>query len=186
LLRKLAAAAAGLALAVAVTLSATPGAQAATTSIATNHYYYLENGHSGLCANVVGESTSNGARVQQYTCKSVYNNDKWEFVPGANENGTEFYYLVNENSGLCANVVGESVLNGALVQQYTCHSIAFNDLWWPEPVAGLTNYYYLVNLHSSLCANVVGESTSNGALVQQYTCGSIAKNDVWLVTDTPV
>jgi hypothetical protein len=137
----------------------------------------------------VGESLSNGARVQQYTCGSIYHNDEWEFVPGVNENGTEFYYLKNEYSGLCANVVGESTLNGALIQQYTCGSIAFNDLWWPEtPPANEhpgPDTYYLVNLRSSLCANVVGESQSNGALVQQYTCGSTAQNDMWVVTDNP-
>jgi hypothetical protein len=91
--------------------------------------------NSGLCLDVESESLLDGANVQQYSCRTRWlgsSHQQWHltfvnrFTP-AHEFG---YELRNMRSGKCLDVASGSLLNGANVQQFTCHG-GTNQLWLP-------------------------------------------------------
>ena len=80
-----------------------------------------------------------------------------------------YYEIVNRASGKCLDVQGQSLANGALVQQWGCWGGA-NQLW--KLVSVETGYYQIVNKNSGKCLDVKGQSLANGAQLQQWACWS--------------
>lgn len=81
------------------------------------------------------------------------------------------------HSGKCLDVTGNSVANGAKIQQWTC-SNSDNKRFTLRDVG--SGQYQLVAVSSGKCLDVSGVSTSNGAVVHQWTCGGGA-NQRWYI-----
>jgi hypothetical protein len=95
------------------------------------------------------------------------------------------YFLQNVNSGLCLNVSGGSMANGAKLIQYYCYDNGFpnnqiykNNQWYLDYDQGV---YYIRSASSGLCVNVSGASTMDGAQVIQYSCVRTFNNQ-WVFT----
>ncbi len=131
----------------------------------------LQNGNSGMCADVWGLSTANGAPVDQGNCNSGAN-QKFTLTPvGAN------YQLVNVNSGKCLEIGGFSTANQAPVTQYTCNG-GTNQLWTKTAVIG--GYVTFTNVNSGKCMDVYNNSTTNGFPISQWTCNG-GNNQKWML-----
>lgn len=74
--------------------------------------------HSGKCLDVRGglPAKQNGARVQQYACNGQAN-QRWKIsaLDGADKG---WFKIESVNSGKVLDIVGQSIDNGALVQQW--------------------------------------------------------------------
>ena len=75
------------------------------------------------------------------------------------------YEIANAQSGRVLDVMGGSVSNGALVQQYD-YLGGNNQKWSLVPISG--GAYVIMNMNSGLVLDVVGASTTNGTMIQQY------------------
>lgn len=90
---------------------------------------------------------------------------------GANaETAATAYEIINDNSGLCAEVYHSSTANLGNVDQYTCNGTN-TQLWIDYTNSGLDQY---VNYNSGLCAEVYHSSTANLGNVDQYACNGTA------------
>src|SRR5262249_52925960 len=125
--------------------------------------------HSGRCLDVDGESTSDGARVQQYGCHGGAN-QRWQLRSNDRLN----WEIVNINSGKCLEVQGASMSTGAPVQQNTCNGNHHQH--WQAVRSG--NTFSLRARHSGLSLTVADQSRGNGALVQQEVFNG-ASNQRW-------
>src|SRR5262245_45510676 len=80
------------------------------------------NYNSGLCLDVAGASTADGANVIQWTCHGGPNQQLrlqgWQGPP----EGPQFTFLmIAQHSQKCLDVAGASTANRAKVHQWTCH-----------------------------------------------------------------
>ncbi|GII05440.1 pectate lyase [Planobispora takensis] len=123
--------------------------------------YVLVNAASGLCLDVSGKSTADGAALVQNTCNGA-TSQTWRLsdVSGGRR-------LTAAHSGKCAGISGDSTSAGKAALQQTCTTGAFHT-WRPETVSG--SAYRLVNLGSAKCLNT--KASSAGAAVQQNSCDS--------------
>ncbi|WP_440900447.1 RICIN domain-containing protein, partial [Actinosynnema sp.] len=90
-----------------------PEADAATP--ASGGTYTLAVTKSGLCLDVVGGSTADGALLQQWGCTA----DRWQQFTWSPSGA-----LVNANSGKCVEPVNGNTASGAALQQRACDSAA--------------------------------------------------------------
>lgn len=81
------------------------------------------------------------------------------------------------HSGKCLDVTGNSLVNGAKIQQWAC-SNTDNKRFTLRDAGG--GQYQLVAVSSGKCLDVAGVSTANGAVVQQWACGGGA-NQRWSI-----
>ncbi|GAA0454128.1 hypothetical protein Aca07nite_66760 [Actinoplanes capillaceus] len=136
-----------------------PAQAAPVTGVA----YQLKVTRSGMCLDVPGASTANGALLQQWGCTV---NSTWQqftlVASGSN------YLVKNVNSGKCVDVPGWSTASGTQLQQYTCVSSQANQQW--RLVASGSNTYQVVNVNSGLCMSDKDASTSSGGAIIQETC----------------
>ncbi|MGI9597372.1 MAG: RICIN domain-containing protein [Acidimicrobiales bacterium] len=116
----------------------------------------LQAQHSGLCVEVAGGSTANGARVDQENCDGG-SNQRFEMV----SSGTGFS-LKAVHSGKCLDVAGWSQSNGGDVIQFTCNGAANQTVEW----SGSS----LIFDHSGKCLQVDNGSQSAGENLEQRTC----------------
>ncbi|WP_166385920.1 RICIN domain-containing protein [Catellatospora methionotrophica] len=85
--------------------------------------YAFENVNSGLCMNVAGGGSANGAAIVQFTCGS-FANSQWTF----NAKGSG-YQLVGVQGGSCVNVSGGTGAGNWIIQ-FACQPLgAPNDTW---------------------------------------------------------
>lgn len=131
----------------------------------------LQNGNSGMCADVWSASTANGAPVNQGNCNSG-TNQKWTLTASGSN-----FRVVNVNSGKCLEIGSYSTANQAAATQYTCNG-GTNQLWTKTATIG--GYVTLTNVNSGKCLEVFGNSTTNGAAISQYTCNG-GNNQQWMV-----
>jgi hypothetical protein len=128
------------------------------------------NQHSGLCLDVAGAATTNGAQIDQWTCNGQ-SNQNWTLTSLGNSD----YELQAQNSGLVLDVAASSTADGAKVDQWQWNG--GNNQRWFFTSAG--NGYYTVHpVHSSKCLDVAGQSTTAGAKVDQWTCNG-GSNQLW-------
>ena len=86
--------------------------------------YRIVAKNSGRCADVINESFSNGAWIQQWDCLGS-TNQTWHGEPMGGY--TEF---INKHSGRCLEIGGPSQNNGAKAQQWDCLGASqTNQLW---------------------------------------------------------
>jgi hypothetical protein len=133
--------------------------------------YYLQFRHSSKCAEVPGASKSSGAGLDQWTCVSQAN--EWWYLDYVftDGNGFDFFRIRNANSGLCMNISGGSLANGARVIQYRCGAYA-NEyfVFWADSNVP-SDYFWVQSYSSGKVLNIAGGSTANGADLIQYTRG---------------
>ncbi|MDQ0050699.1 mannan endo-1,4-beta-mannosidase [Paenibacillus polymyxa] len=133
---------------------------ASDTSIVSGEIYKLTAQHSGKNLEVAGNSTADGAKVQQWT-DSGRPQQKWKVT----DVGDGYYKLIVQSSGKALTVAGGSLEDGANVQQWTDNDLS-NQKWKIISVGG--GYYKLLVKSSGKALDVIGGYTNDGANVQQW------------------
>ncbi|AKJ27336.1 RICIN domain-containing protein [Caldimonas brevitalea] len=149
-----------------------PGERAEALALAGPGRYELKSAHSGLCLQVAGASTADGAKIQQATCSGSAA-QRFDLV--ADAGGT--WRLVNVHSGKSLDVTDVSTANGALLQQWTT-AATDNQRFTLTPQG---DGYQLVARHSGKCVDVRDWSTAVGGAIQQWACAPTA-NQRWSLT----
>ena len=146
----------------------------AATVPATGVAYQLKVTKSGMCLDVPGASTTNGALLQQWGCTD---NSTWQQFR-LTASGTN-YLLTNVNSGKCIDVPNWSTTTGTQLQQYTCVASQTNQQW--QLTASGTGTYQIINVNSGLCISDQNASTTSGTAIIQETC-TANTNKQWAFT----
>ncbi len=160
------------------TNTAAPTATRTNTAVPSNYVNVIAR-HSGKCLDVSGNSTGDGAWMQQWTCTGGANQN-FQFVPVS---GTSYYQIIARNSGKCMDVQNGSTANGALIQQWTCAAGNINQQFSLQTVSG-TSYIHIIARVSGKCFDVQNVSTADGAWIQQWTCGT-GTNQQWSRVQVP-
>jgi hypothetical protein len=121
--------------------------------------------HSGLCLDISGASTANGAQLQQYACNG---SGAQNFTLDPRGNGQ--YRIISNLSGKCIDLPSGSKSNGAIFQQWDCGEGNANQLFNVKVLAGGVKTFQSVA--SGKCLDVTGVSMAAGAKVQQWDCGN--------------
>ncbi|MBP2328213.1 glucose/arabinose dehydrogenase [Kibdelosporangium banguiense] len=108
-------------------------------------------GVGGKCVDVNGGNTTDGTKIQLWTC-SGGTNQQWAV------NGTTLRTL-----GKCMTVAGGSTANGALIQLSTCNGSGSQN-WAPGANGSL------VNSQSGKCLDANGASSADGTQLIIWTC----------------
>ncbi|MEU5216913.1 non-reducing end alpha-L-arabinofuranosidase family hydrolase [Streptomyces sp. NPDC020807] len=135
-----------------------PSAAAATVD--TNAWYVLVNRNSGKALDVYNLSTSDGARITQWT-RNDQNQQQWQFVAS----GDGYYRVKSRHSGKVLDVQNSSTANGAAITQWT-DTNGTNQQWRLADSAD--GHVRLVARHSGKALEVQGASTADGANIVQY------------------
>jgi type 1 glutamine amidotransferase len=106
---------------------------------------------SGKCVDVSGSSSTDGAKIQLWSCHGG-TNQQWTV------NGSTLRAL-----GKCMGVAGGSTANGALVQLSTCNGSGGQN-WTAGPNGSL------VNPQSGKCLDANGGSSADGTQLIIWTC----------------
>jgi pectate lyase len=164
-----------LAAAVAVVMAAfgmvavsSPAALAQT--IDPNAWYEIESRHSSLLVDICGQSTADGACVQQYS-RANQANQQFRFVPV----GSGYYRIEARHSSKAIDVSSRSTANGAEIIQWPNNG-GTNQHW--QPVNTGSGFVKLINRHSGKALDVWEWSTANGGRLSQYD-DTGATNQQW-------
>jgi lysophospholipase L1-like esterase len=138
-------------------LGAAGTAQAATVDL--NASYVLVNRASGKVLDVSGASTSDGARLQQWS-RHDGANQRFQFV----DSGSGYYRLKAQHSGKVLDVYNYSTADGADVVQWSDLNGTNQHFRLADSPDG---YVRLLNRNSGKAVEVQGASTADGAKVVQ-------------------
>ncbi|GAA1586325.1 pectinesterase family protein [Actinoplanes couchii] len=131
--------------------------QPAQAAPSTGVNYQLKVTKSGMCLDVPGASTADGALLQQWGCTS---NSTWQqFSLVTSGSG---YQIRNVNSGKCVDA-----RSGGQLQQYTC--AAQTSQQWTLTASG-SNTYQVINTGTGLCMSDKDASTASGGAIITETC----------------
>ena len=133
---------------------------ASAATVDTTAWYVLVNRNSGKAADVYGRSTTDGARIAQWT-RNDGTNQQWQFV----DSGGGYYRLKSRLSGKVLDVSNFSTANSAPVVQWTDLN-GTNQQW--RLADSDSGYVRLINRNSSKALEVQGASTADGGNVVQY------------------
>src|SRR5690606_27845461 len=133
---------------------------ATAATVDTNTWYELVNRNSGKALDVCGESTADGACVQQWT-RWGGQNQQWQFV----DSGGGYYRLRARHSGKVLDVYEWSTANGAPIVQRSDHN-GNNQQWRLEDSPG--GYVRLISRHSGKALEAPYGNTDDGAPIVQY------------------
>ncbi|MBR3644899.1 MAG: RICIN domain-containing protein, partial [Lachnospiraceae bacterium] len=123
--------------------------------------YRIVNRHSGLCLDVSGGSSANGANVQQWTANGIAA-QTWE----VNFNSDDSTYVITSTiNGKAVDMDGWSKDNGGNAIMWD-NNKTNNQRWYITYVGD--GYSFLINKDSNKCLEVGGWSTSAGGNVQQW------------------
>jgi hypothetical protein len=142
-------------------------------SFTAGSYYKVLNRNSGKSLEVNGQSTTNGAAI-----------DQWDYWAGANQQwtfnalGSNYFSVLNKNSGKGLDVNGQSTTAGAAVIQWD-YSGGTNQQWQIIDIG--FGYYKILNRNSGFSLDVNGQSTANGGSVIQWNWNSGA-NQQWQIS----
>ena len=118
--------------------------------------------NSGLCIDVEGASSGDGANIIQWTCHGNAN-QQMDFrlaVPSL-----DTYAISFRHSSKCMEVAGGSMAAGANIQQATCNGSPAQQFRLVERGTS----FALVNVQSGLVVEVADDSLTNLATIQQNT-----------------
>jgi Ricin-type beta-trefoil lectin domain len=122
---------------------------------------------SGLCLDVIGQSTANGAGVQVWECTGNAN-QSWSY------DGSHLRIYGDK----CLDVTGGSTANGTTLQIWDCVADDPNQSW---TLSGKTFAWS----GESKCLDLTNGAAANGTLVQSWTCYDADANQEWSFgTDT--
>jgi streptogrisin C len=96
---------------------------------------------------------------------------QWMFKPSA----TGAYQVISATTGMCLDVAGASLDNGALVNQFPCHG-GTNQRW--RLTIASDGAETLTAEHSGKCLDVPNSNRDAGVAVQQFTCHG-GPNQLW-------
>ncbi|GIF27166.1 family 43 glycosylhydrolase [Actinoplanes utahensis] len=133
---------------------------AAAATIDTSASYVLVNRTSGKALDVYNLSTSDGARITQWT-RNDQAQQQWQFV----DSGGGFYRLKSKHSGKVLDVYNLSTADGGAIVQWTDNNTT-NQQFSVQDVDG---YIQLINRNSGKAVEVQGASTADGANIVQYS-----------------
>jgi Ricin-type beta-trefoil lectin domain len=163
----------------ALALSATAGLLAlAAPTFASEQ---VKNSGTHKCLDVRSQDNylANGARVQQYHCTGV-DEQQWTAVYVESQNALNYYYLVSKRSGKCMTVGDNaSNQNGAQIIQYECQMGA-PQMWRFEVVDPPGTTYHLVNLFSSKCLDLNDDLPNDGEKIQIWDCNYSVPAQKWV------
>ena len=99
---------------------------------------------------------------------------------GTGINTSDWYEVVNQNSGLCASAAGASTANGTAVEQLACTG-ASSQLWQFVPTT-VTGYYEILNENAESEGeswNITGGvgATASGTLLQTWNYGGVGNTN---------
>ncbi|HWE31464.1 MAG TPA: RICIN domain-containing protein [Polyangia bacterium] len=125
----------------------------------------VRNG-SAKCLDVAAAGTTDGTKIQQYTCNGTGAQD---FLLEAVSGGVK---IVNTNSGKCVDLAAAGTANGTKVQLYDCNNTVAQT--FVAEASSATGYSQLRNPNSNRCIDVSAASNADGAAVQLYDCNGTA------------
>ena len=134
-------------------------AGAATIDLSAN--YVLQNANSGKVLEVYNFSTSDGAKVNQWS----RNDGDWQQFQFL-DMGSGYYRLKAKHSGKVLNIAGASTADGAQVVQSNGDAHATSQQWKVEDVSGNIQ---LINRNSGKALEIWEWSTADGGNAVQFT-----------------
>ncbi|MEV0429468.1 endo-1,4-beta-xylanase [Micromonospora sp. NPDC050495] len=140
-------------------LNAGGGSTPPPGQVDTSAWYVLVNRNSGKALDVYGKSTTDGARITQWT-RNDGANQQWQFV----DSGGGYYRLKSRNSGKVLDVNGASTADGAAIIQWTDNNAGNQQF----QLADSSGYLRLISRNSGKAVEVQGAATTDGANVVQY------------------
>ncbi|MBB6550196.1 RICIN domain-containing protein [Nonomuraea rubra] len=160
----------------AAALVTEPPANAAVIDPAA--YYQIVSRHSGKAIDIAGQSTADGAAVQQQT-RAGQASQQFQFADAGNGH----YKLRARHSGKVMDIASASTANGANVVQWTDNGGTNQHFRVVDTDSG---YVKLINRNSGKALDVWEQSTADGARISQYTDTGAANQQWQLVrADTP-
>ena len=121
---------------------------------------------SGLCLDVVNQSTANGAGVQVWSC-SGNANQQWSY------DGTSLRVYGTK----CLDVTNGSSTDGTKLQIWDCAAGNANQMWTRS---GST----FVWTNKGKCLDLTNGAAANGTLAQDWSCVSGDENQEWTLGST--
>ena len=110
--------------------------------------YKIQNGSSGLYADVDNNSTENNAKVVQYSNEGNEHSQFWQVEEVSTDSGSGVYIIRNYRSGKVMDIVDGNTESGSAVQQYD-----YNGASWQQFIIMKENgYCYLIARH---CGKVI-------------------------------
>lgn len=111
--------------------------------------YKIQNGNSGLYADVDNNSTENKANVVQYSNEGNEHSQFWQVEEVSTDRGRGVYIIRNYRSGKVMDIVDGNTKSGSAVQQYD-----YNDNSWQQFIIIMeeNGYCYLIARH---CGKVI-------------------------------
>jgi len=125
-----------------------------------NGTYSIQNVNSAKGMDVAGQSTDDGANVQQYSYWGG-ENQQWN----VEDTGGGQFRIQNVNSGKVLDIANQSTDNGANVHQWSDGG-GDNQRFYLHDQGG--GQYHIQPVHSEKAVEVASSSTDDGANVQQY------------------
>jgi hypothetical protein len=124
-------------------------------------------GLGGKCVDVSGASSTNGARIQLWTCNGTA---AQSWLVGNPDNSIQAM-------GKCMDVSGAATTNGGVVQLFDCNGT--NAQKWTASNG------QLINTGSGRCLDATGLSSADGTPLQIWDCAASA-NQQWTLPSAPV
>jgi hypothetical protein len=167
--RRIVSALATIAVMAGVVVLAAPHPAGAVT-IDPSAYYEIVSRHSGKAIDIAGQSTADGATVQQWT-RANRTNQQFQFVDA----GGGYYKIRARHSGKAIDVASASTADGANVVQWTDHGGTNQQFRVVDTTGGDIK---LINRNSGKALDVWQLSTADGGRISQYT-DTGAANQQW-------
>jgi hypothetical protein len=137
--------------------------------------YSMTAQHSGLVADVKGESIYNGAAIHQWKWWNG-NNQKWQMNAAADG----YFRVVSVKSNKCMSPKGNSFAALTPLTQENCNDYPVRR--WYFRAQG--NGFELVNVRSGMCVEVANANLANGGVLQENFCSG-GTNQRWTLTVLP-
>lgn len=141
------------------------------TAQAVSTYNQLKNKAYSQCMDAPGGTLN--VTLKLTTC-GLSTTQHWASVPTG---ATNTYYLVNQNSGLCAEVNNGTATPGERVDEFTCNGSTAEQWVRADVVIGGISYAQFTHAGTNQCLDTVSGAGSN---LMQWTCASIGSSNAQL------
>ena len=149
-----------------------PGSAEGEAEALSDGNYTIFVRHTGFALSTDGSSAERYARAVQTPLRAGDGGQQWSLRHKADGS----FEIVSVKSGMCLDVGGHSVADGAIIQQFPCSGLP-NQSFRVESVGD--GYSHLVGSQSSKCLDVTDVSMVPGAKLQQWTCSPNNGNQKW-------
>jgi hypothetical protein len=134
-----------------------------SADITSGAVYTLKALNSGLCVDVTGASTADGALVEQWNCNGG-TNQQWKFV----DTGSGVFEVRSVKSNKCLHVAGDGTVSGAAIDQFTCSGKSSQH--WTLTGVGTNQYTLRPKSNTAECLDVYAASTVAGGKIDEWSC----------------